>query len=444
MATLLMMPEIATGDEAATLTSWEVGVGSPFKATEIIATIETAKAAVEVEAESDGVILSFLVQAGSDVAVGDVLALLGSPGENVDDIGSVLAELGVSDGVVGIAPPVSRNDDVDVTAAAATRTRNASLASDVSASVIDDLEGWTRIFASPLARLLARDAGIALEDLVGTGPNGRIRRHDVKAAQARLAERPAAAPVAAPAAVVPGSDLSAITATAAASAAGHTDVPHSRLRRAIARRLTESVNSAPHFTVSGVASVDRLLLLRAEINESTAVRVSVNDLIVKAVACAHVAVPAMNAVWMPEVVRRFESVDIGLAVTTPTGLVVPVLRGVQTLRVSEIASVGKDLAVRAREGRLLQSELEGGSISVSNLGMFGTRSFTAIINPPQAAILAVGAAAPEAMVVDGGVGVRTVLHMTVSVDHRPVDGVIAAEWMRALVDVLEHPLGLLV
>lgn len=443
MATLLLMPEIATGDEAATLTSWEVDVGSPFRATEIIATIETAKAAVEVEAESDGVILSFLVQAGSDVAVGDVLALIGIPGESVDDIGSVLAELGVSDGVVGTAPPVGRHDAEDVVSAPAPRTESASAASDIPTSVVDDPVGWTRIFASPLARRLARDAGIALEDLVGTGPNGRIRQDDVKAAQARPAERPAAAPAASTAAELPVAGLPAITA-AAMMAGGHTDVPHSRLRRAVARRLTESVTTAPHFIVSGVASVDRLLALRAEINESTAVRISVNDLIVKAVACAHIAVPAMNVVWMPDAVRRFDSVDIGIAVTTPAGLVVPVLRGVETLRVSEIASAGKDLALRAREGRLLQSELEGGSISVSNLGMFGTRSFTAIINPPHAAILAVGAAAPEAVVVDGGVEVRTLLHLTVSVDHRPVDGAIAAEWMSALVDVLEHPLGLLV
>lgn len=444
MATLLLMPEIATGDDAATLTSWEVGVGAPFRATEIIATIETAKAAVEVEAESDGVILSFLVQAGSDVAVGDPLALIGHPGESVDDIGSVLAELGVIDGIVGIAPPISRYDEVDASVEADKRARDASAAADVPAQVVDDPVGRMRIFASPLARQLARDAGIVLADLVGTGPDGRIRRDDVQAAQVQRAEQAAASPAAASAAAVPVPDSSAITARAAISGTGHTDVPHSRLRRAIARRLTESVTTAPHFTISGVASGDSLLALRTEINESTAVRVSVNDLIVKAVACAHVAVPEMNAVWMPDVVRRFDSVDIGIAVNTPTGLVAPVLRGVETLRVSEIASAGKNLAVRAREGRLLQAELDGGSISVSNLGMFGTRSFTAIINPPQAAILAVGAAAPEAVVINGSVEVRTVLHMTVSVDHRPIDGAIAAQWMRALIDVLEHPLGLLV
>ena len=497
MATLLLMPEIATGDEAATLTSWAVAVGAPFRATDTIATIETAKAAVEVEAEADGVILGLLVEAGTDVAVGDVLALIGSPGESVADIGAVLAELGVSDGVVGVAPPVTGHaeDDggavppVEVTprsepvpdenpVAAAVPPRGEpprppagapppALPAQGVAGMVDGTVGASghpvgspRIFASPLARRLAREAGLALGDLVGTGPRGRIGRDDVRAAQTRLSgSEPAPAPaaesgVAEPAAVdgAAASDPGAAVAgrtpaaatpvTATPAPAGHVDIPHTRLRRAIARRLAESVTTAPQFTVSAVVGVDRLLALRAEINASTPLRVSVNDLLVKAVACAHLAVPAMNVVWTPDAVRRFHAVDIGIAVTTPTGLVVPVLRGVDRLRLGEIAAASADLVSRARDGQLRPAELEGGTVSVSNLGMYGTRSFTAILNPPHAAILAVGAAAPEAAVVDGAVVARTALHLTVSVDHRPVDGAIAAEWMRALVDVLEHPLGL--
>jgi pyruvate dehydrogenase E2 component (dihydrolipoamide acetyltransferase) len=424
MATLLQMPEIATGDDSATLTSWAVGVGAPFRAADTIATIETAKAAVEVEAEADGVILAVLVEAGTDVSVGEPLALVGTPGETVGDLRTVLAELGVSDGIAGTPPPAA-DEPAEIAAPAPTPLSSGSEGADHA--------GWVRIFASPLARKLAREAGLSLDDLVGTGPDGRIRRDDVRAA---LAGRPAAAPVAPVAAPAP--------APIPVTGNGFTDVPHTRLRRAIARRLTESVTTAPHFQIAGVAQVDRLLELRAEINASTPVKVSVNDLIVKAVARAHVAVPAMNVIWLPDAVRRFDPVDVGVAVSTPTGLVVPVLRGVDRLSIGEIATATKDLAVRAREGKLAQAELEGGTVSVSNLGMFGTRSFSAIINPPHAAILAVGAASPEPVAVDGRVEVRSLLHLTVSVDHRPVDGAIAAEWMRALVDVLEHPLGLLV
>jgi pyruvate dehydrogenase E2 component (dihydrolipoamide acetyltransferase) len=216
------------------------------------------------------------------------------------------------------------------------------------------------------------------------------------------------------------------------------------MRRAIAGRLAESNREAPAFAIRGSARVDRLLALRTELNEVAFVKISVTDLVVAAAARAHVAVPEMNVIWMPDAVRRFHDVDISVAVATDKGLVTPVVRGVQRLTVSELAAANADLVSRARDGRLRQDELEGGTLTVTNLGGFGTEDFTAVINPPQAAILAVGAARQEAVVTRGEIGVATVLRVTLSVDHRPVDGVTGARWMAAFLALLEAPLRILV
>ncbi len=215
------------------------------------------------------------------------------------------------------------------------------------------------------------------------------------------------------------------------------------MRSAIAARLTQSVQTAPHFYVRGSARVDRLLELRREINDAGGVKVSVNDLVVKAVAKAHTVVPELNVIWTGDTVRHFAHVDVAVAVATEHGLVTPVVRGVDRLTVTELAAATQDLVVRAQEKRLQQSELEGGTVSVSNLGMFGTEEFAAIINPPQSSILAVGAARQEPVVVDGALAVATVLRVTLSVDHRPVDGATAARWMQSFVELLEHPARIL-
>jgi pyruvate dehydrogenase E2 component (dihydrolipoamide acetyltransferase) len=220
-------------------------------------------------------------------------------------------------------------------------------------------------------------------------------------------------------------------------------VPHSRMRRAIANRLTRSNQEAPVFSLRGSARVDALMALRSELNEATGVKISVNDLIVAAAARAHVAVPEMNVVWMPDAVRHFDDVDVAVAVATDNGLVTPVVRGVQKLTVSALAARNADLVSRARDGKLRQEELEGGALTVTNLGAYGTEDFTAVINPPQAAILAVGAARPEAVVTDGEVGIATILRLTLSVDHRPVDGATAARWMAAFLRLVEAPMRIL-
>jgi pyruvate dehydrogenase E2 component (dihydrolipoamide acetyltransferase) len=291
------------------------------------------------------------------------------------------------------------------------------------------------VFASPLARRLAKEAGVAFETLTGTGPGGRIVRHDVEAAIAvarREVEQQLRIPEPSP---LPASPVAAL-------GGAYEDIPHSRMRRAIAERLSESKQTAPHFYLRASCRVDALLKLREEINTGE-VKVSVNDLLIKAIARAHLLVPEMNAVWTDEAVRRFPTVDISVAIATEKGLVTPVLRGVESRSVTAVAAAMRDLGAKSREGRLQQSDLEGGAITISNLGMFGVEEFAAIINPPQSAIVAVGAAREELIVVDGVVTVAKILHLTVSVDHRPIDGALAARWLQALTTVIENPLQIL-
>jgi pyruvate dehydrogenase E2 component (dihydrolipoamide acetyltransferase) len=407
VAELLRMPEIATGTNEAVLSSWTVAENSTVAVSDVIAVVETAKAVVDVEAEVSGTILRLLVAPGAEVETGAPIALVAGPGEQVGDIEAVLRELGLASDPMALEVPE-----------AATTPDPSPVQADVPAP----RNG--RVFASPLARRLAKEAGLSIDVITGTGPNGRIVRRDVEQAAS-------AAPTPAPAAALP--------AAPTADAAAYTEVPHSRLRRLVASRLTESKTTAPHFYLRASVRADSLLALRAELNDGAEVRVSVNDLLVKAVARAHVQVPALNVTWTPDAVRQWRSVDVSVAVATDNGLVTPVIRSVEELSVTEVARTIRDLAERARAGRLQQHELEGGSISVTNLGMYGTEEFAAIINPPQASILAVGAARQEPVVVDGGLACATVLRLTLSVDHRPVDGVVAAQWMAALVTLLEHP-----
>jgi pyruvate dehydrogenase E2 component (dihydrolipoamide acetyltransferase) len=287
-----------------------------------------------------------------------------------------------------------------------------------------------------LARRLAAAADLALPEIVGTGPGGRVVRRDVEhaiAAKGSNGHAPSTAP--APAAAARAAD--------ATGSATYEDIPHTRMRRAIATRLSESKRDAPHFYLSGTARVDRLLRLRADLNASGALKVSVNDLVVLAAARAHAAVPAINVTWTPDATRQWSGVDIAIAVASERGLVTPVVRGVDRMTVSALASTTHDLVTRARAGRLREDELSGGTLTVTNLGPYGTESFSAILNPPQSAILAVGAAREEPLVRKGKVKVGTVMHLTLSVDHRAVDGAVAAQWMAALVDLLEHPVRVL-
>jgi pyruvate dehydrogenase E2 component (dihydrolipoamide acetyltransferase) len=420
MATLLRMPEISANTVEAVLSEWPLAENSAFAAGDAIATVETEKAVVDVPADADGVLLRTLVEPGKSVSVGTPMAVLAALGEVVDDVDALV------DRLTGTPPRAVPAAAADAPSPAGTREANQHAEPAAAA----------RIFASPLARRIARENGIAVGDLHGTGPGGRIVRDDVRRA---ISDRLAATPEQRRADIPDGRPVGA-TATIAAA---FEDVPHSRMRRAIAARLTHSHQEAPVFSIRGSARVDALLVLREDLNAAAGVKVSINDLIVAAAARAHVAVPDMNVIWTTDAVRHFRNVDIAVAVATDSGLVTPVLRGVQRMTVSALASTSADLVARARDGRLRQDELEGGTLTVTNLGVFGTEDFTAVINPPQAAILAVGAARQEPVVADGELGVATVLRATLSVDHRPVDGATGARWMAYFLGLLEAPLRIL-
>ncbi|MEI7780032.1 MAG: 2-oxo acid dehydrogenase subunit E2 [Actinomycetes bacterium] len=411
MAKLLRMPEIAANTTEVVLQSWSLAEGADYLAHDTIATIETEKAVVDVDADEAGRLLKILVAAGTNVEVGTPIALIGSTGESVSDLTALLTELGIT----SATSPVPESESHISTPAPASQGPT------------------TRIFASPLARRLAREAGLDTANLIGTGPQGRILRRDVAAAGADAVAAPAPL-VAAPIPAV---------ATPPTLDGASTDVPHTRMRRAIARRLTESKSSVPHFYLRATCNVDALLAAREQLNAVSSTRISVNDLVIKAAAWAHVLVPKVNVTWGDDAIRQYNSVDIAVAVATETGLLTPVLRSVETLPIAAVAAQTKDFALRAREGRLKQDELEGGTLSISNLGMYGTEEFAAIINPPQAAILAVGAARQEPVVTDGVLAVATVMRVTLSVDHRSVDGALAAQWLKVFVSLIENPVRIL-
>jgi pyruvate dehydrogenase E2 component (dihydrolipoamide acetyltransferase) len=463
MARLLRMPEVAANTLEATLSEWLLTEDAEFADGDAIATVETDKAAVEVPADGAGVLVRTLVGPGTTVAVGAPMALIAAPGETVADVDSTLAELG------GTAAPATVDDpDAPVRLAGQTPPTDVSGPPDTvppdaaplgvgpagvapaevgppagappaGAPAAAAPEGAaangatpSRIMSSPLARRLVREHGLRLEDLTGTGPGGRIVRDDVRRAVAARERANASSPAR------PEGRPRHPQRTA-----GWEDVPHTRMRRALAGRLAESNREAPHFAIRGTARVDDLLALRAQLNSGEGQRITVNDLVVAAVARSHARLPEMNVVWTPDAVRRYAAVDVGIAVATERGLVTPVLRAVETRTVSSIARDAADLTERARAGALRQDELEGGTITVSNLGGYGVEEFTAVLNPPQAAILAVGAARKEAVVDGDALAVATVLHVTLTVDHRPVDGALAARWMAAFIALLEDPLRIL-
>jgi pyruvate dehydrogenase E2 component (dihydrolipoamide acetyltransferase) len=410
MPELLLVPEVAAGATEVVIADWLVQPGTDYTAGDAIAVIETEKAVVEMEAPQGGTLLKALVEPGTTIEVGLPMALVGSSSDVGTDLDAALAALGYGDapaaGPAPAAPPAAAPSG--------------------------------RVFVSPIARKLLRDAGLTAEGLVGTGPGGRIRRRDVEGliagsgttSGAKEEETPKEAPGVEPA--------------PAPTEGAWTDVPHSRLRRAIARRLTESKQDVPHFYVKRSVTLDPLLELRTQLVESTGTRVSVNDFLVRAIAAAHQQVPDANVIWTDEAIRRFDHVDISVAIASERGLVTPVLRNVETSSLSAISRQVKAFVEQANAGTLQQRDLEGGSITISNLGMHGVDEFSAIINPPQSAILAVGAGRPTAVVEDGRVVVRTVAELVLSADHRAIDGALAAQWMGALVEALHHPLSLLV
>ena len=411
MATTIRMPEVLANVTEAALQKWLVAPGDTVAVGQPFAEIETEKAVVEYMAETAGTVLQLLIAEGDAVDVGAPIAIVGQVGE---------------------VPPASPAAESAVAASAASAAPDASAAPSAPAN---DVHSGARRFVSPLVRRLAREHGLALDGVRGSGPGGRIVRRDVQALLSGAA--PAAATVSPVVA-------SAVPAAAPAPAGLEPElIPVSRMRKTIARRLAESKSTVPHFYLMADCRVDRLLELRREINSIEGVKISVNDLVVKAVGAAFTDVPEANTTWSDEGMLRHRTADIAIAVSLDDGLVTPVVRGVESLTVTQLSAAITDLAARARAGGLKQHEIEGASFAVSNLGMYGTRAFSAIINPPQAGILAIGAARPAPIVVDGALAVGTLMTVTLSADHRVLDGALAARWLAAFVVRIENPASIL-
>ncbi|VVN78911.1 pyruvate dehydrogenase complex dihydrolipoamide acetyltransferase [Pseudomonas fluorescens] len=407
MAKLLRMPEVSANATHAAIQNWTLKEGDAINAGDCIAEIETEKALVELAAEEDAVLGKILVEPGREVEVGAPIGVLFAKGETNVDIAALLAKAGVQ--------PAANEPVVDDTPAPQARFERAPVV-DVNNSV--------RIFISPLARRLAADKGLDLTRLKGSGPNGRIVKRDVEAASVVSA---APAPVA-----------------TSVSGAEFDEVPHSGMRKTIARRLVESKATVPHFYLDVECRMERLLALREQINQAAPKKISINDFIVKAVAVALKQVPAMNVTWTDTALRRYHQADVCMAVSTDTGLITPVVRNADGKALSQISAEVAELAGRARVGRLRPEEYQGGSFTISNLGMFGVEQFSAIINPPHAAILAVGATQHKPVVENGELKVGSVLRCTLSVDHRAVDGALAAQWLAVFKGLMENPLGMLI
>jgi pyruvate dehydrogenase E2 component (dihydrolipoamide acetyltransferase) len=446
MATVVRMPSVLAGATEATIANWLVQPGDVVAIGTPMAEIETEKALVEYAAEAAGVIGRLILAVGDAGEIGDPIAVLVSPDETDADIDAALGQTPAD-----VTPATPHASTPSAAAVAPAPARPAAVPASAGAHGTNGhhafaAEANTRIFASPLVRKVAGEKGVDLAALAGTGPNGRIVRRDL---ERFLAARPAQAPGAplqppsldaAPAAPA----TAAAPSAPAAPVAGTRLIPHTPMRRAIARRLTESKATVPHFYLTAECVVDDLLALRRQVNEASPVKVSINDFVIMAAAAAFRDVPEANVTWSDEGLVAHDNVDISIAVSTEGGLVTPVLRSVDGKRLSGIAREAQDLAARARGKRLHVHEIEGGTFSISNLGMYGTLEFSAIINPPQSGILAVGAARQQPVVIDGSLAAATVIRCTLSVDHRAIDGALAARWLAAFTTRLQHPLTTLI
>ena len=446
--TAFTMPKWGIEMSEGTVAEWMVAEGEPFVRGATLALIETDKITNEVEAEQDGCFVRLAAQTGETYAVGALLAVLGDPGADAGEVDAFVQNFQGADAsfatasepaaerkAAAAAPPPAPVADSKLISPAA---HAAALAAGIDPSKIVgtarggrisaqdvhqalrpettpslkgayDLTALSDAFASPMARRLAAQHGIDLSALTGTGPRGRICKADVLGA-------------------------AGVSATAP-EAGAMTVIPMSRMRKAIARRLTESKSTIPHFYVRRRVRADRLLALRAAANPKP----SINDYLIRACGLALAQVPALNIQVHGDEIHQFGSADIGVAVSTDSGLITPIVTGAGHRSAAEIGSVMADLAARGRAGKLKQDEIEGGSFGLSNLGMFGVEQFDAIINPPQGAILAVGNARPEPINDDGAIRIVPVLHLSLSCNHRAIDGADAGRFMAALAELIEHP-----
>jgi pyruvate dehydrogenase E2 component (dihydrolipoamide acetyltransferase) len=438
MPVQVLMPALSPTMTEGKLAKWLVKEGDEVSSGDVIAEIETDKATMEVEAVEEGVVGKIVVAEGTDgVPVNEVIALLLEEGEDAGDL---------KDAAASPAPKAEPKQEE-----APAPKEEAAPAPAPAASKANGEDKGGRIFASPLAKRIAKQDGLDLSAIKGSGPHGRIVKADVESAKAgggakaAPAEKAAAAPQAAAAAPAPAA-ASGPGAKSMADMLGmeYEQEPLSSMRKVIAKRLTESKQTVPHFYLTIDCQLDELLKVRKDLNaRSDAYKLSVNDFIIRAAALALKKVPAANASYDESGILYYKHADVSVAVATPSGLITPIIKAAETKGLAEISSAMKDLATRARDGKLKPEEYQGGTFSISNLGMFGIKQFEAVINPPQGCILAVGAGEQRPVVKEGALAVATVMSCTLSVDHRVVDGAVGAEYLAAFKVLVEDPLSML-
>ncbi|WP_458096585.1 pyruvate dehydrogenase complex dihydrolipoamide acetyltransferase [Roseomonas sp. WA12] len=460
MATNILMPALSPTMTEGTLARWLKKEGEQVKSGDVIAEIETDKATMEFEAVDEGILGKILVPDGTEgVKVNQPIGIMVDEGEAVPS-GNATSAGSSTKKAEEPAQSASAGPAMEAVQAAGGKVAGAaeqpvmpdmpkSSGQAPPAATASGGQGG-RVFASPLARRMAEQAGIELGSVKGSGPNGRIVKSDIEAAQA--SPKPAATPQAQPAAAQPAPAAApgpAPKAPAPVITAPHKLVPHSSMRKVIARRLTEAKQTIPHFYVSIDVELDALMKLRADLNARSpkegagAYKLSVNDLVIKATAATLRKLPNTNASWTDEGLVIYDDVDISIAVSIPDGLITPIIRKADQKGLATISTEMKDLASRAKAGKLKPEEFQGGGFSISNMGMFGVSTFSAIINPPQAGILAVSAGEKRPVVKDGQLAVATVMTVTLSVDHRAIDGALAAEWVSTFKSIVEDPLSLM-
>ena len=427
MPTNILMPALSPTMTEGTLAKWLKKEGDAVKAGDVIAEIETDKATMEVEAVDEGKIGKILIPSGtSGVAVNTPIAVLLEEGESADAIKAA-------------APTNSNQKPASAPQTAAAPEPKKSEAVPASPKT-ESSDG--RVFATPLARRIAEQKGLDLQSIRGSGPQGRIVKSDVENAKpGSVAPRPQATVSSMPSSSGPDAKT-----LATAYGMAFKEIPNNNIKKIVAKRLLESKQTVPHFYLTVDCRIDQLLESRAKLNEQGkgAYKLSVNDFVIKAVAMALKAYPAANVAWTDDAILQFEHSDVSVAVATPNGLITPIIKKAETKGLKEISNEMKDLAGRARDGKLKPEEFQGGTFSISNLGMFGVKDFQAIINPPQACILAVGAGIEQPVVQDGGINVATIMSVTLSVDHRAVDGAVGAEFLQFFKQYIENPVSMLV
>lgn len=439
MAHTVRMPEVAANATHATLVSWNKAEGEQIEAGDSIADVETDKAVLELPVEQSGTVGKLLVANGAEVPVGAPIAILLAPGENLDDVskgvdraattartpeGACAQSVALTSTNASLNSPLKLPADSSISAATSTSTNHDSTAA------VSSTQKASRVFSSPVARLLARQHGIDLTDVTGSGPNGRVTKHDV----VRHVQADSSAPRL----------LARKPEQTAGIVTPHRVVTPSATRRTIAKRLLQSKQEVPHFYLRTRCDMDALLSAREQVNGTREVPVSINDFVIRACAVALVQVPQMNVSWREDGIHEFAHADISVAVDTPTGLITPIIVDAANKTLSAISAEMRELATLARAGRLAPAQFQGGTFSVSNLGMFGVTDFDAIINPPQAGILAVGAVQSVPVVRDDVLVAGRVMDVVLSADHRAVDGATAARWLAAFRRLIEQPLTMLV